>query len=88
MTKETYTGFLRSFQYKYTTLSSSKDCKKIYDKKITNTSWKRFEKIMYRLTQINEKNFTRKLDEWYEIYKDFIEEKSTNLDTRKSYYTH
>ena len=44
--------------------------------------------IMYRLTQTNEVNFTKKLDEWHEIYKDFIEEKSTNLETGKSYYTH
>jgi len=31
--------------------------------------------IMYRLTQTNEKNFTKKLNEWYETYKGFIEEK-------------
>ena len=43
---------------------------------------------MYRLTQTNEKNFTIKLDEWYVTYKDFIEEKSINNDTGKSYYTH
>ena len=49
---------------------------------------KDLKKIMYRLTQTNEKNFTKKLDEWYETYKDFIEEKSINNDTGKSYYTH
>ena len=49
---------------------------------------KDLKKIMYRLTETNEKNFTKKLDEWYENYKDFIEEKSTNLETGKSYYTH
>ncbi|WP_324170766.1 hypothetical protein [Sulfurimonas sp.] len=43
---------------------------------------------MYRLTQTNEKKFTKKLDEWYETYKNFIEEKSINNDTGKSYYTH
>ncbi len=49
---------------------------------------KDLKKIMYRLTETNEKNFTKKLDEWHEIYKDFIEEKSINLETGKSYYTH
>ena len=49
---------------------------------------KDLKKIMYRLTETNEKNFTKKLDEWYKEYKDFIEEKSTNLETGKSYYTH
>jgi len=29
--------------------------------------------IVSRLTQTTEKNFTRKLDEWYEIYKHFLE---------------
>ena len=43
---------------------------------------------MYRLKETNEKNFTKKLDEWYETYKDFIEVKSTNIETGKSYYTH
>lgn len=49
---------------------------------------KDLKKIMYRLTQTNETNFTKKLDEWYEEYKYFIEEKSTNIETGKSYYTH
>ena len=49
---------------------------------------KDLKKIMYRLKETNEKNFTKKLDEWYEEYKDFIEEKSTNIETGKSYYTH
>ena len=43
---------------------------------------------MYRLKETNENNFTKKLDEWYVEYKDFIEEKSTNIETGKSYYTH
>ena len=34
------------------------------------------------------KNFTEKLDEWYETYRDFIEEKGINNETGKSYYTH
>lgn len=32
------------------------------------------KKVMTRLTQINEKNFTVKLNEWHEKYKDFLEE--------------
>jgi len=35
---------------------------------------KDLKKIMYRLTHTNEKNFTKKLDEWYATYKDFIED--------------
>jgi len=49
---------------------------------------KDLNKIVYRLKETNERNFTKKLDEWYEIYKDFIEEKSVNLETGKSFYTH
>lgn len=43
--------------------------------------------IMFRLTDINEKNFTKKLDVWYDKYKDFIEEKTINSDTGKSFYS-
>ena len=35
------------------------------------------KKIMTRLTQTNEKNFKIKLDEWYNIYKDFLNEITT-----------
>jgi len=35
---------------------------------------KDLKKIVSRLTQTTEKNFTTKLDEWYEMYKDFLEE--------------
>jgi hypothetical protein len=35
---------------------------------------KDLKKIMTRLTQTNEKNFTEKLDNWYEKYKLFLEE--------------
>jgi hypothetical protein len=31
---------------------------------------------MYNLTSTNQKNFTKKLNDWYEIYKDFLDEKS------------
>ena len=49
---------------------------------------KDLKKIVSRLTQTTEKNFTNKLDEWYEIYKDFLEEKSISSTTGKLHYTH
>ena len=41
---------------------------------------KELKKILSRLTQTTEKNFTQKLDEWYE--------KSISSTTRKLHYTH
>ncbi|MCF6331431.1 MAG: hypothetical protein L3I99_07810 [Sulfurimonas sp.] len=35
-----------------------------------------------------ERNFTIKLDEWYEIYKDFLDEKSVSSTTGELHYTH
>lgn len=32
------------------------------------------KKIVSRLTLTTEKNFTQKLDEWYKIYKDFLDD--------------
>jgi hypothetical protein len=49
---------------------------------------KELKKIVSRLTQTTEKNFTQKLDEWYEIYKDFLEEKSVSSTTGELHYTH
>ncbi len=49
---------------------------------------KDLKKIVSRLTQTTEKNFTTKLDEWYEIYKEFLEEKSISSTTGKLHYTH
>ena len=66
----------------------AKTVRRYITKKPRLQAGKDLKKIMYRLTQTNEKNFTKKLDKWYEIYKDFIEEKSINLETCKSYYTH
>jgi len=66
----------------------AKTVRRYITKKPRLQAGKDLKKIMYRLTETNEKNFTKKLDEWYENYKDFIEEKSTNLETGKSYYTH
>ena len=49
---------------------------------------KDLKKIVSRLTQTTEKNFTQKLDEWYEIYKDFLDEKTKSSTTGKLHYTH
>lgn len=49
---------------------------------------KDLKKIVYRLTQTTEKNFTQKLDEWYEEYKNFLDEKSISSTTGKLHYTH
>ncbi len=42
------------------------------------SSGKDLKKIMYRLTQTNENNFTKKLDEWHVVYKDFEIPNTTN----------
>ena len=39
-------------------------------------SSKDLKKIVSRLTHTTEKNLIQKLDEWYETYKDFLDEKS------------
>ena len=49
---------------------------------------KDLKKIVSRLTQTTEKNFTQKLDEWYETYKGFLEEKSVSSTTGERHYTH
>ncbi len=49
---------------------------------------KDLKKIVARLTQTTEKNFAKKLDEWYAFYKDFLEEKFVSSTTEKLYYTH
>jgi len=49
---------------------------------------KDLKKIVSRLTQTTEKNFITKLDEWYEIYKDFLDEKSISSTTGNIHYTH
>jgi hypothetical protein len=49
---------------------------------------KDLKKIIDRLVYTNQKNFTKKLDVWYGEYKDFIEEKTINSETGKSFYTH
>jgi len=49
---------------------------------------KDLQKIMYNLTSTNQKNFSKKLDEWYKIYKDFLDEKSISPKTGKLNFTH
>ena len=49
---------------------------------------KDLKRIVSRLTHTTEKNFTIKLDKWYEIYKDFLEERSISSTTGKLNYTH
>jgi hypothetical protein len=43
---------------------------------------------MRNLTTTTEEKFTKKLDNWYENYKDILLEKSINLTTKKASYTH
>ena len=49
---------------------------------------KGLKKIVSRLTSTTEKNLTQKLDEWYEIYKEFLDEKSVSTTTGELHYTH
>ncbi len=48
---------------------------------------KDLKKIVSRLTQTTEKNFTQKLDEWNEEYHGFLDEKSISSTTGKLHYT-
>lgn len=47
-----------------------------------------FQKIMRNLTNTTQDKFTKKLDIWYEKYKDILLEKSINPNTKKASYTH
>lgn len=49
---------------------------------------KDLKKIVSRLTTTTEVRFKNKLDKWYEIHKDFINEKSINSITAKEQFTH
>lgn len=44
--------------------------------------------IVTRLTYTTEKNLTQKLDDWYEIYKYFLDETSISSTTGKVHYPH
>ena len=46
------------------------------------------QKIMRNLTTTTEEKFTKKLNNWYEKYKDILLEKSINPTTKKASYTH
>ncbi|NOQ30657.1 MAG: transposase [Helicobacteraceae bacterium] len=49
---------------------------------------KELQKIMRTLTTTTETRFTNKLNIWYEIYKDFLAEKTLNIETNKESYKH
>ena len=49
---------------------------------------KDLQKIMYNLTTTNQTNFTKKLNIWYDKYKDFLDEKSLSPTTGKLNFTH
>ena len=49
---------------------------------------KDLQKIMFRLTTTTQKKFTEKLDVWYLIYKEFLDEKSISSFTGKEQFTH
>jgi len=85
MLKEAYIKPLKAFQYKCV-LQGDKyhfHQKKIVQRYITMRPklqvGKDLKKIVSRLTLTTEKNFTAKLNKWYEIYKYFLEEKSEFL---------
>ena len=46
------------------------------------------KKIVSTLTRTSDIKFTIKLDNWYDKYKDFLNEKSINEDTEKETFTH
>ena len=49
---------------------------------------KELKKIVSRLTMTTQKNFTQKLDEWYDEYQVFLDEKTISNTTGKLRYTH
>lgn len=49
---------------------------------------KDLKKIISRLTSTTQTRFENKLDQWYQEYEDFINEKSINPTTGKEQYTH
>ena len=66
----------------------AKTIRRYITKKPRLQAGKDLKQIMYRLTKTNEVNFTKQLDIWYEKYKFFIEEKTINEETGKTYFTH
>jgi hypothetical protein len=49
---------------------------------------KELRKISLTLTEITEEKFTKDLDDWYERWKDFLNEKTLNIETNRKHYTH
>lgn len=49
---------------------------------------KELRSIALALTNSAEKEFTNLLDNWYEKWKEFLQEKSINLETQRLHYTH
>ena len=49
---------------------------------------KDLKKVMYNLKTTTESIFTKKLDEWFKIYEDFIEESTVNPVTGEYFYKH
>jgi hypothetical protein len=49
---------------------------------------KDLQKVMYNLTSINQKNFTKKLSDWYKMYQSFLDEKSLSSKNGKLIFTH
>ena len=49
---------------------------------------KELRKIALTLTKTTEERFTNELIVWYEKWKEFLEEKTLNIETNREYYTH
>ncbi len=66
--------------------------KKIVQRYITMKSKleasKDLKKIVSRLTHTTQKNLTQKLDDWYDEYQVFLDEKTISKTTGKLHYTH
>jgi hypothetical protein len=66
--------------------------KKIIQRYITKyprlQAGKDLKKIMYNLTTTTKGRFTKKLDEWYKVYGEFIQETTVNKDTGECFWTH
>ena len=69
-------------------LPSKEDCAEDITMRPKLEVSKDLKKTVWRLTLTTENNFTQKLDEWYEDYKDFLEEKSISSTTGELHYTY
>ena len=49
---------------------------------------KDLQKILYKFTSTSETIFTKKLDDWHEPYKDFLNEKTLNKEYAKKNFIH